>query len=103
MTERPSQWVFDLVIQLALIVCLATLAVGLTAGASPLVALLRSGVAFVAIVLVGWALSLVFDVPPPEAEEADEQSDSQSTSDFQTSESSSSGTSNRVLAAENER
>ncbi len=60
MDGYESDWMFNLVLRLAVIICLGTLVLGLMVGVGPLTALLRSGIAFVAFVLLGWAASLVW-------------------------------------------
>ena len=72
MIEYPSAWVFNMALRLAILVCLGTLIVGLMIGVGPLTALLRSGVAFLAFVVLGWVSSVLFDVAPPEEAEKEE-------------------------------
>jgi hypothetical protein len=72
MIEYPSAWVFNLALRLAILVCLGTLIVGLVVGVGPLTALMRSGIAFLAFVVLGWVSSVLFDVAPPEEVEEDE-------------------------------
>jgi hypothetical protein len=60
MKGYESDWVFNLVLRLAVIVFLGTLALGLIAGVEPLTTLLRSSTAFAAFVVLGWATSLVW-------------------------------------------
>jgi hypothetical protein len=64
--NRPSAWIFDLALRFAAIVCLATLALGLFLGVDPITALMRSGVAFVVFLLLGWAVSALWDVAVPD-------------------------------------
>jgi hypothetical protein len=66
MTNNQSDWVFNFVLWLAVIVFLSTLALGLIVGVGPLTALLRSGIAFFSFALLGWAVSLVWAIPAPE-------------------------------------
>ena len=63
MTHYQSDWVFNLVLKLAVIVFLSTLALGLLVGVNPLTALLRSGTAFMSFAVLGWATSLAWSVP----------------------------------------
>jgi len=67
MTPNASEQVFSLALRFAIVVCLGTLVVGLAVGVSPLTAVLRSGVAFVAFVLLGWAASVLVGTPATEA------------------------------------
>jgi len=60
MKRYASDWVFNLILRLAVIVFLGTLALGLIVGVGPLTTLLRSGTAFAAFVVLGWATSLVW-------------------------------------------
>ena len=62
MTNNLSIWVFNLTIRLAAIFCLGALVLSLVVGVSPLTAVARAGVAFVAFSTLGWAISLVFDL-----------------------------------------
>ncbi|MEW5956488.1 MAG: hypothetical protein AB1801_02105 [Chloroflexota bacterium] len=63
MTYYESDWVFNLVLKLAVVVFLSILAVGLLAGVNPLTALLRSSSAFAAFVVLGWVASLTWSAP----------------------------------------
>lgn len=63
MTNFQSDWVFNLILKLAVIVCLGTLALGLIVGVAPLIALLRSSAAFFTFALLGWATALVWQTP----------------------------------------
>lgn len=64
MPERyQADWIFNFALRLAVIVCLGTLAIGLAMGADPLVALLRSAVAFVSFIVLGWTASLLWQIP----------------------------------------
>lgn len=76
MAKSPSRkphfqpdWVFNFVLKLAVAICLATLAVSLTLGVSPLTSLLRSGVAFVVFATLAWAASQLWPVIEIEVEE----------------------------------
>jgi hypothetical protein len=75
MKNYQSDWVLNLVLKLAVAVFLSTLALGLLVGVNPLTALLRSGTAFMAFAILGWATSLAWTVPeleevPVQSEEA---------------------------------
>ncbi len=65
MSKYQSNWVFNLTLQIAVVVCLGTLALALAMDVNPLTALWRSGLAFVTFVFIGWAVSLVWQVPEP--------------------------------------
>ena len=67
--QFQPDWVFNFVLKLAVVVCLATLAIGLIMGVSPLISLLRSGVAFIVFATLAWAASLIW----PEIEQAVEE------------------------------
>lgn len=58
-----SDWIFNFALRLAVMVGLGTLAIGLVMGADPLVALMRSSVAFVSFIIFGWTASLLWQVP----------------------------------------
>jgi hypothetical protein len=73
--DYQSNWVFDLVLRLAVVVCLGTLALGLAIGIGPLTASLRSGVAFFAFVALGWAVARVCDAPNREDTQVEAQDD----------------------------
>lgn len=82
-TQKQAGWVMDFSLRVAVIICLSTLAVGIVSGADPLTALMRSGIAFVSFLTLGWAASLLWNVPaaqkveaPPEADDAEDQADS---------------------------
>ena len=68
MTNYQSDWVFNLILKFAVIICLSVLALSLIIGTGPLTALLRSGVAFATFAFLGWATSLVWDMPLVEKE-----------------------------------
>ena len=61
MTEYPSGWILGLILQLALVLSLAMLAAGLALAVNPLIALLRSVVAFAVLTLLGWAISSLWE------------------------------------------
>ena len=62
MANRTSDWVFNLGLRLGVVVFLGTLALGLLAGLEPVTALTRSGVAFVAFVLLAHAASAIWRI-----------------------------------------
>jgi hypothetical protein len=66
MTRYEPAWVFNLVLKMAVVVFLSTLAIGLAVGVSPLTALLRSGAAFGVFAMLAWAASLAWAVPEME-------------------------------------
>jgi hypothetical protein len=66
MRSQQSAWIFNLTLRLGAIVCLGTLALGLFLWVQPLTALMRSGAAFAVFLLLGWAISTVWDVAVPE-------------------------------------
>lgn len=63
MTNYYADWIFNFALRLAAIVCLSTLALGLIMGVDPLTALFRSGVAFFSFLVLGWAASLLWQMP----------------------------------------
>lgn len=63
MTNYQSNWVFNLILKFAVIICLSVLALSLIIGIGPLTALLRSSVAFATFAFLGWATSLIWDIP----------------------------------------
>ncbi len=82
-TQKQAGWILDFSLRVAVIICLSTLAVGIVSGADPLTALMRSGIAFVSFLTLGWAASLLWNVPtaqkieaPAEADDAEDQADS---------------------------
>jgi hypothetical protein len=69
MARQQSDWVFNLTVRLAVMVCLGTLALGLLAGVQPVTAVTRSCAAFVAFILLAHAASKIWMVSIPEAVE----------------------------------
>ncbi len=63
MNKQKSDWVLYITIRIAVIVCLSTLALGLIYGAGPLTALMRSVIAFVSFLILGWAASTLWNMP----------------------------------------
>ena len=63
MTNHQMDWLFNLSLRLAVIICLSTLAVGLMMGIDPLTALFRSSIAFISFAALGWAASMMWNVP----------------------------------------
>ena len=77
MEKYESDWVFNIGLKVAVIICLATLAVGLTIGLSPTTAVFRSGSAFAVFATISWAAARVWepalpDQPEDEISEDDE-------------------------------
>ncbi len=68
MEHYQSDWVFDIALRVAVIICLATLAMALYVGVGPITAVFRSGTAFAVFAILGWAAALVWKVPEPEPE-----------------------------------
>ncbi|MCB0209792.1 MAG: hypothetical protein KDJ52_10695 [Anaerolineae bacterium] len=68
MINYQSNWVFNLSLKFAVIICLTVLVLSLIIGTGPLTALIRSSVAFMTFAFLGWATSLVWDVPLVEEE-----------------------------------
>lgn len=66
MEHYQSDWVFDIALRVAVIICLATLAMALYVGVGPITAVFRSGTAFAVFAVLGWAAALVWKVPEPE-------------------------------------
>lgn len=60
MANEKSAWVMNMAIRIALIVFLSLLALGLINGADPVVAVARSGVAFIAFLVMGWGASMLW-------------------------------------------
>ncbi len=77
MANEKSAWVMNVAIRIALIVFLSMLALGLINGADPVVAVARSGVAFIAFLVLGWGASMLWLESETEAteEEADKTDD----------------------------
>lgn len=65
MRNRHSDWIFNLGLKVAVLICLSTLAVALFTGVGPLTAIFRSGTAFTVFVTLGWAATIVWQVPDP--------------------------------------
>lgn len=65
MSKYEPNWVFNLTLQIAVVVCLGILATALAMNVAPLTALWRSSLAFVTFVLLGRAISLIWQVPEP--------------------------------------
>ncbi|MCB0191057.1 MAG: hypothetical protein KDJ65_03865 [Anaerolineae bacterium] len=63
MTNYQSDWVFNLTLKFAVIICLSVLALSLIIGTGPLTALMRSSIAFMTFSFLGWVTSLVWDMP----------------------------------------
>jgi hypothetical protein len=63
MMNELSAWVYNFSLKLAAAIFLSILALGLIAGAGPLMALLRSSTAFIVFAFLGWAMALVWQVP----------------------------------------
>jgi diacylglycerol kinase len=70
MRSIQSAWIFNLALRLAAVVCLGVLAVGLVLDVEPLTALMRSGVAFIVFLMLGWAVAAIWDVASPEMSES---------------------------------
>ena len=71
MNYYESDWVFNIGLKVAVIICLTTLAVGLTIGLSPITAVLRSGSAFAVFATISWAAARVWE-PALQEEPEDE-------------------------------
>lgn len=65
MTEYQPAWIFNLTLQFAVAVCLSALVFGLAMDVAPLTALWRSGLIFITFTILGWAASLIWQVPEP--------------------------------------
>lgn len=81
-TQKQADWILDFSLRVAVIICLSTLALGIVSGADPLMALMRSGIAFISFLTLGWAVSLLWNVPkaqqaevPAENDDAENQAD----------------------------
>ena len=88
MNQYESDWVFNIGLKVAVIICLATLAVGLTIGLSPVTAVFRSGSAFAVFATISWAAALMWEPALPQeatedasdADEAEAQDEKKETS-----------------------
>jgi len=69
MRSAQSAFVFNMALRLAAVACLGSLAIGLFFNVEPLTALMRSVVAFLVFLLLGWAVAATWDVAVPEAAE----------------------------------
>ncbi len=65
MTKYQPEWVFNLSLQLAVMVCLSMLILALALDVPPLTALWRSALVFGVFATFGWITSLVWQVPEP--------------------------------------
>lgn len=74
MTHYESDWVFNFGLKIAAAIFLATLAMGLVTGVTPVTAVFRSGAAFGVFVTIGWAAAIVWQpvLPEEEPEETEE-------------------------------
>lgn len=68
MSNAQAEWVFNFILRLGVVVALSALALGLILGVGPLTALLRSGTAFLAFAMLGWASARLWEVPALEAQ-----------------------------------
>lgn len=91
MVNNKSAWVMNMAIRIALIVFLSVLALGLINGVDPVTAVVRSGVAFVSFLILGWGASMLW-LNADEDEETD-------TADDVASEETSTGASSTQPAA----
>lgn len=66
MSRYEPAWIFNLVLKMAVVIFLSTLAIGLVAGVTPLTALMRSSAAFGVFAMLAWAVSLTWDIPKTE-------------------------------------
>jgi hypothetical protein len=71
MANHQVEWIYNLLLRLAVVVFLGTLALGLILGVAPLTASLRSGVAFITFAILAWAAAHLWKVPTPEETPAD--------------------------------
>lgn len=65
MTKYHPDWIFNLAIQFAVAICLSMLVLGLATDVAPLTALWRSGLVFIVFVILGWIVSLIWQLPEP--------------------------------------
>lgn len=65
MSKYHPNWIFNLTVQIAAVICLGILVLALALDVTPLTALWRSGLAFATFVLIGWAVSLIWQLPEP--------------------------------------
>lgn len=65
MTKYQPEWIFNLSLQLAVVICLSMLILALALDVPPLTALWRSALVFVVFTIFGWITSLVWQVPEP--------------------------------------
>ncbi len=73
MTNQKSAWILTFAIRISLVVFLSVLALGLINGADPVVATVRSVVAFASFLVLGWGASIL--LVPSEAEKVEVESD----------------------------
>jgi hypothetical protein len=66
MSTLQSNWIFNLIVRLAVVVFLGTLALGLIVGVEPVTALTRSGVAFIAFIILAHAAATIWALLVPE-------------------------------------
>ncbi len=71
MTNEKSALILNIGINTAVAVFLSVLAVGLINGADPVTATVRSVVAFVAFLVLGWGASVLLAAPEPETVEVE--------------------------------
>ncbi len=69
MTNEKSALVLNIGIRIALVAFLSVLAVGLINGADPVTATIRSVIAFVSFLILGWGASVLLVTPESEADD----------------------------------
>lgn len=71
MTNEKSALILNIAIRISLVAFLSVLAVGLINGADPVTATIRSIVAFVSFLILGWGASVLLATPDTEEVEVD--------------------------------
>ncbi len=84
MTNEKSALILNIAIRISLVAFLSVLAVGLINGADPVTATIRSVIAFVSFLILGWGASVL--LVTPETEEAEVASDDNETATDATAE-----------------
>jgi hypothetical protein len=65
MSKYQPDWIFNLALQIAVVICLGILVVALAMDVAPLTALWRSSLAFATFALLGRAVSVIWQMPAP--------------------------------------
>ena len=65
MTKYQPEWIFNLALQFAVVICLSTLVLALARDVAPLTALWRSGLILIVFGMLAWIVSLIWQMPEP--------------------------------------